>query len=452
MDQLLRKYNVPVPRYTSYPTVPFWEETTGASWEKHLQQQFSGRKLEDGLALYMHLPFCETLCTYCGCNKKITKRHSVEPEYMAALQKEWGLYKGLMSEKPLLKELHLGGGTPTFFSPEHLAEILLPIFKDVDIAEDHAFSFEGHPSNTTEAHLKMLKNLGFTRVSYGVQDNDARVQEAINRIQPWSDVENVVKLARDNGYTSVNIDLVYGLPFQTAESMEATVNKVLELKPDRIAFYSYAHVPWKSCSQRLYDETNLPSAAEKLELYNIGRRLFTASGYADIGMDHFALPHDELYQAWENGELHRNFMGYTHTRTNMLIGLGVSSISDSGSGYAQNHKELRTYYDYVNKGLLPTAKGCYLDETDKIFRRHILDIACKGETFFHVKQPSRYEKFTLPILQKLEEDGLVKVSAIGVKVTETGKRFIRNICRAFDLKVLATQAVEMRPQQFSKAI
>ncbi|UYQ92855.1 oxygen-independent coproporphyrinogen III oxidase [Chitinophaga horti] len=452
MDQLLRKYNVPVPRYTSYPTVPFWKEKTSASWQNHLQQQFSADNLRNGIALYMHLPFCETLCTYCGCNKKITKRHSVEPEYMAALQKEWDLYTTLMPEKAVLRELHLGGGTPTFFSPEHLADILLPIFKDVDIADDHAFSFEGHPANTTTAHLKMLKSLGFTRVSYGVQDNDEKVQEAINRIQPWSDVVKVVREAREIGYKSVNIDLVYGLPFQTAESMRATVNKVLDLRPDRIAFYSYAHIPWKSCSQRLYSEADLPGAAEKLELYNIGRELFTAAGYADIGMDHFALPHDDLYTAWQNKELHRNFMGYTHTRTNMLIGLGVSSISDTGSGYAQNQKELRTYYQELEKGVLPTIKGYYLDKTDKIFRRHILDIACNGSTLFHVEQQALYEKYAMPILQELAQDGLVEVNLIGVKVTETGKRFIRNVCRAFDLKVLQAQSSELRPQLFSKAI
>lgn len=450
MDQLVKKYNVPVPRYTSYPTVPFWHETQQADWEQHLNKQFSGNALRQGIALYMHLPFCETLCTYCGCNKKITKRHSVEPEYMAALHKEWQLYKSRFPTTPLLKELHLGGGTPTFFSPEHLAETLLPILADVDIDEEKAFSFEGHPSNTTPEHLRTLKTLGFTRVSYGVQDNDPRVQEAINRIQPWSDVEKAVDEARKAGYTSVNIDLVYGLPFQTAESMEETVNKVLELKPDRIAFYSYAHIPWKSCSQRLYDENDLPSAALKLELYNIGRRLFTAAGYADIGMDHFALPHDDLYQAWENGKLHRNFMGYTNTKTNMLIGLGVSSISDSGSGYVQNHKELKTYYEAVEKGILPVVRGFYLDNIDKFFRRHILDIACNGKTEFHVEHQQLYEKYSLPVLMQLQDDGLVTVSLNGVNVTETGKRFIRNICRAFDLKVLQVQ--DAKPQMFSKAI
>lgn len=449
MDQLLKKYNVPVPRYTSYPTVPFWNELTPDSWTKHLEQQFSGDTLQQGISLYMHLPFCETLCTYCGCNKKISKRHSVEPQYITALHKEWQLYKNVFGKRPLLKELHLGGGTPTFFSPEHLAEILLPVFSDVDIADDHAFSFEGHPSNTTTEHLQMLKSLGFTRVSYGVQDNDERVQQAINRIQPWSDVEKVVNEARRIGYTSVNIDLVYGLPFQTAESMERTVEKVLELKPDRIAFYSYAHIPWKSCSQRLYDESNLPSPALKLELYNIGRRAFMFAGYADIGMDHFALPHDDLYEAWQQGKLHRNFMGYTHTKTDTLIGLGVSSISDSGSGYAQNNKELKNYYENVDKGVIPVIKGFYLDETDKIFRRHILDIACNGKTKFHVEHQRLYEKYTLPMLAQLKADGLVDISLTEVKVTSTGKQFIRNICRAFDIKV---QCAQEQPMMFSKAI
>jgi oxygen-independent coproporphyrinogen III oxidase len=259
---------VPVPRYTSYPTVPFWNNSIEvADWKSMVTKQTAIANNTDGISLYIHLPFCEMLCTYCGCNKKITTNHSVEEEYMQAIIREWALYRELMDEKPLIRELHLGGGTPTFFSPENLTYLLGEILKEAIIHPQHEFSFEGHPNNTTREHLQALYNIGFRRVSYGVQDHNARVQRVINRIQPFENVKRAVENAREIGYTSINFDLIYGLPLQTKESIIETIRQSISLQPDRIAFYSYAHVPWTSKAQRLFDENDLPDANLKMELY-----------------------------------------------------------------------------------------------------------------------------------------------------------------------------------------
>ncbi|HEY5370089.1 MAG TPA: radical SAM protein, partial [Hanamia sp.] len=287
---LLKKYNVPVPRYTSYPTVPFWKEGINVSkWIQLFQQEFVKNNNAEGISLYIHLPFCESLCTYCGCNKKITTNHTVETLYLENIIKEWEMYVAIMSEKPVIRELHLGGGTPTFFSPENLQKLLNGIFKNATIHQQHEFGVEGHPNNTTKEHLQALYDLGFRRVSYGVQDHDPKVQHIINRIQPFENVKLAVENARAIGYDSVNFDLIYGLPMQTEESIKKTVLQSISLKPDRVAFYSYAHVPWASRGQRLFDENDLPSADDKMKLYQAGKNLFIHNGYTDIGMDHFSL-------------------------------------------------------------------------------------------------------------------------------------------------------------------
>src|SRR6476661_4118243 len=339
---LIWKYNQPVPRYTSYPTVPNWNEHIEAQdWENNFKARFNDENHVNGISLYIHLPFCESLCTYCGCNKKITTNHKVEDEYLLAIEKEWNIYRKLMKQTPVIRELHLGGGTPTFFSPRNLQRLLNMILKNSIIHPQHEFSIEGHPNNTSAEHLRMLYHSGFRRISFGVQDNDPEVQRVINRIQPFENVQRVTELARSTGFRSVNFDLIYGLPLQTPESMERTINQVISLKPDRIAFYSYAHVPWTSKAQRLFDESHLPSAEEKIKLYLKGKELLMKSGYTDIGMDHFALSTDDLYEAWSSGRLHRNFMGYTTQSTKFLLGLGVSSISDTGNALAQNEKTLQ---------------------------------------------------------------------------------------------------------------
>ena len=354
---LLQKYNVAVPRYTSYPATPYWKEKIDKpEWKKVFTERFS-RNNKDGISLYIHLPFCESLCTYCGCNKKITTNHDVELTYVQAIIKEWNLYKTLMYEKPVVRELHLGGGTPTFFSPANLEKLLHGILDESIIHPKHEFSFEGHPNNTTKEHLQILYNTGFRRVSYGVQDHDSHVQRIINRIQPFEKiVRRVTEDARSIGYQSVNFDLIYGLPCQTMRGIERTILQSISLYPDRIAFYSYAHVPWKSKAQRLFDENDLPGAELKMQLYQLGKQLFIDHGYSDIGMDHFAIPDDDLYKAWEQGYLHRNFMGYTTQRTNLLLGLGVSSISDTGMCFAQNQKTLRNYYEDITSNDLAVEK------------------------------------------------------------------------------------------------
>jgi oxygen-independent coproporphyrinogen-3 oxidase len=447
---LVRKYNQPVPRYTSYPTVPFWkEELDVEKWKSCFQFKFEEQNA-NGISLYLHLPFCESLCTYCGCNKKITTNHKVEEEYLIAIEKEWVIYRRLMKQTPVIRELHVGGGTPTFFSPRNLQRLLNFILKSSIIHPKHEFSIEGHPNNTTNEHLKMLFNLGFRRISYGVQDNDPDVQRIINRIQPFENVKKATEAARTVGFTSVNFDLIYGLPLQTLESIERTIYQTIELKPDRIAFYSYAHVPWTSKAQRLFDESHLPSAEEKILLYLKGKELLTKNGYVDIGMDHFALPTDELYKAWKDGRLHRNFMGYTTTSTKFLLGLGVSSISDTGNAFAQNNKTLHEYYGLVSENKLPVKKGYFLSKEDETFRQYILEIICKGEVAFSEKHLPLLEQYTFPLLEELEKDHLVVWDKYGLIVTPQGHNFLRNICSAFDLYL--RRSTKDGKNVFSKAI
>jgi oxygen-independent coproporphyrinogen-3 oxidase len=269
-----------------------------------------------------------------------------------------------------------------------------------------------------------------------VQDHDPEVQRLINRIQPFENVRQAVENARRVGYTSVNFDLIYGLPGQTLETIEKTVRQSLTLRPDRIAFYSYAHVPWKSKAQRLFDESNLPPAEVKLQLYQLAKKIFTENDYFDIGMDHFALKEDDLYKAWENGTLHRNFMGYTTQHTSCLLGLGVSRISDAGNAFTQNHKTVHEYYESINAGELPVIKGYFHDNTDVDFRKYILDISCQGKTKFLERNRSELESFSFPELVKLADDGLIEWNEFGLRVTPTGRNYIRNICRAFDLHLL----------------
>jgi oxygen-independent coproporphyrinogen III oxidase len=443
---LIKKYNQPVPRYTSYPTVPFWNEHLDTDeWTN----AFTAALNEDSISVYIHLPFCESLCTYCGCNKKITTNHSVEDEYIAAIEKEWLLYRGMMKAAPVIRELHLGGGTPTFFSPANLKRLLDIILADSIVHPEHEFSIEGHPNNTAIAHLQTLYEAGFRRISYGVQDNEPEVQRIINRIQPFENVKAATENARATGFTSVNFDLIYGLPLQTRESIERTINKVIELQPDRIAFYSYAHVPWTSRAQRLFDESHLPATEEKLQLYLTGKELLLQNGYADIGMDHFALPGDELYKARMAGTLHRNFMGYTTQHTELLLGLGVSAISDTSNAFAQNSKTLHDYYAAVNSGKLAVQKGYILSSLDVAFRKYILDISCRGETFFKEEHLPLLEEFTFEKLDALQADGLIEWNYSGVKLTAQGHYFIRNICSAFDLYLNRAHAGK---QIFSKAI
>lgn len=437
---LIQKYNIPGPRYTSYPTVPYWDESGIETplWISDLLRAFNESNVDEGISIYIHLPFCENLCTFCGCHKRITKRHEVEEPYIDTLLKEWELYCQLLPERPRIKELHLGGGTPTFFSPDRLKTMMEGIFKLADTCETFEFSFEGHPNNTTRDHLQTLYDLGFRRVSYGVQDYDPIVQKTINRIQPFEKVEEATRIAREIGYTSISHDLVFGLPHQTLSGIISTIEKTKSLLPDRIAFYSYAHVPWiKGVGQRGYDDNDLPSAEEKRTLYEEGKRMLHEMGYDEIGMDHFALFTDNLHEAMVEKTLHRNFMGYTAGKTKLMIGLGMSSISDSWYSFAQNVKTVEEYQEIVNAGQIPLLRGHHLSAEDLIIREHILNIMCHFETDWkedRLKFPELDD--CIGRLKEMEQDGLVIFTETGIQLPELARPFVRNVCMAFDLRLL----------------
>lgn len=436
---LIQKYNVPGPRYTSYPTVPYWDETTfsAENWKKSFIQSFSESNSSEGISLYIHLPFCESLCTFCGCHKRITKRHEVENPYIEAVLKEWNLYCDLFPEKPIIKEIHLGGGTPTFFSPENLEHLINGIFKRAEKAKEHEFSFEGHPNNTSREHLQKLYDLGFRRVSFGVQDYSEKVQKAIHRIQPFHNVAKVTFWAKEIGYTSISHDLIFGLPFQSLENIIDTIEKTKALSPDRLAFYSYAHVPWiKGNGQRGFKDEDVPKDDEKRRLYEVGKQLLAKKGYHEIGMDHFAIKKDSMFSAFQEGKLHRNFMGYTSSKTQLMIGLGTSSISDSWYGFAQNEKTLEDYYARLENNEIPVSKGHILSDEDLIIRRHILNLMCQFTTSWDENHLYFNEIPEVLIqLQEMENDGLVILQHNAITVTEKGKPFVRNICMAFDLRL-----------------
>jgi oxygen-independent coproporphyrinogen-3 oxidase len=449
LEALVNKYNVAAPRYTSYPTVPFWETDcfSEEEWSNRVYQSYQ-RSTKTGISLYIHLPFCESLCTYCGCNTRITKNHKVEIPYIDSLLKEWGMYTEILKDgAPLISEIHLGGGTPTFFAPENLAKLLAGILSKAQVADDASFSFEAHPGNTTREHLADLFQLGFRRLSLGIQDFDPLVQFTINRRQEVEDVHRVMREARAIGYTSINFDLIYGLPKQSLKTVTETIKESLLLNPDRISFYSYAHVPWIKPGQRHYTEIDLPKGEEKLALYVAGKQLIQEAGFRDIGMDHFAKPDDELFIALQQGRLHRNFMGYADRYRPLLIGLGVSSISDSWDAFAQNVKHVEEYQNLLEQGKLPVVKGHLLDDEDLIIRRYILDLMCKGET----KLVTEFVE-NESILRQMEDmiqEGLVHVDADCIMISPLGRSFLRNICMVFDLKL---QSSKSEKELFSQAI
>ena len=439
MVSLFQKYNVPGPRYTSYPTVPYWEDSSFSyeKWLDSVRTSFVESNTTQGISLYIHLPFCESLCTFCGCHKHITKRHEMEDPYIQNVLKEWRLYLAVLPSRPRIKEIHLGGGTPTFFSPENLQYLIDQIFEGADRAEGFQFSFEGHPNNTTREHLQRLYDLGFTRVSYGVQDYSPEVQKAIHRIQPFANVERVTLQAREIGYSSISHDLVFGLPFQKEEDMRYTIDCTNRLRPDRISFYSYAHVPWvKGTGQRGFDENDLPTPDQKRHLYEIGKQQLLDNGYIEIGMDHFALPSDEMYESFVRGTLHRNFMGYTASKTQLMIGLGISAISDSWYGFAQNVKTIKEYEEVLSQDRIPVYRGHILSEEDLILRRHILNLMCQFHTSWEMPQLQFAEAEEVKMrLSEMEKDGLIHLHPQGIEVTDVGKPFVRNICMAFDLRL-----------------
>lgn len=439
---LYKKYNVAGPRYTSYPTVPYWDQSpTPDQWINALGGALDKAQSEGtGAAIYVHIPFCESLCTYCGCNTRITRNHGVSVPYTQIVLQEFDLYRerlGLTGKKLKLSELHLGGGTPTFFSPAELTHLLGGIFEHSEVHSDYEFSIEVDPRVTSREHLEVLKKFQFKRISLGIQDFDPKVQDIVHRVQSVEQVRKITEDARTLGFTSINYDLIYGLPLQTLQSVEQTIAHVIDLKPDRIAFYGYAHVPWIKASQRRFTEADLPSGDEKRALYERGRELLEGAGYFEIGMDHFALKTDSLSIATENNTLHRNFMGYTARNVSPILALGVSAIGDAWSSFAQNEKLLETYVDKVNQKELPLTRGHLLNEEDLILRQHILNLMTKMKTdWSQKKDQTPILDGVIEKLTEMQKDGLVKLSATSCEVTSEGRAFLRNVCMAFDARLI----------------
>ena len=447
--ELLQEYAIPVPRYTSYPTVPFWDDESFSlgEWKNCIRNAYWANAGE--ISLYLHLPYCESLCTYCGCNTIITKNHSVEDSYLDYILREWLLYIRALPGVPKLKELHLGGGTPTFFQPKNLEKLIRGIFDYCEVTQDTDMSFEGHPANTTREHLQSLYDLGFRRMSIGIQDFDEAVQRKINRRQTYQDVQQVTSWARAIGFSSVNYDLIYGLPLQTEETVGRTLEKTIALRPDRIAFYSYAHVPWMKPGQKSFEQL-LPTTEEKLGFFLKGKQAFKAAGYNEVGMDHFVLEGDELYRARENGSLHRNFMGYTTQATEFMIGLGVSAIGDSWSAFGQNHKNIRDYRKALDNGEFPIAKGHLHTQEDLFLRELIRDMMCHGQVNWNSPLLEAYGlDINWDLMDKLEEDGIVQMNEGGVQIDPERMMLLRNVCSAFDVRLWRSKNSF---HQFSKAV
>ena len=435
-SHLFQKYDVPAPRYTSYPTVPYWSENpTTEQWLAELRK--TAAQPQTTWSMYLHIPFCEQLCTYCGCNTSITKDHGREEPYVGVLLKEWELYKQAVPDllKRELVHLHLGGGTPTFLSPENLLKLLKPMLADVKRDSRHfEGSIEVDPRRTSREHMAVLRDIGFNRVSLGVQDFDPEVQRLVNRKQPRDITERLTKEARELGYESVNFDLIYGLPAQTPESIRETANITVELRPDRIALYSMALVPWIKPAQKLFKDEDLPAGADKRKLYEIAREILLKAGYREIGMDHFALPTDSLSKSEASGTLHRNFMGYADRRTDILLGLGVSSISETPGCFHQNEKVLPVYERQVSAGQVPTFRGHLLSDEDRRRREQILRFMTRWQVELESEaQASDVRQF----LGSLVEDGLVAVDGRTMRLTEAGRPFLRNACMALDARLRA---------------
>lgn len=445
--ELLRKYDVPAPRYTSYPTVPYWSDSpSSAEWIDSLNAAMAAP--DSTWSVYIHVPFCETLCTFCGCNTTITKDHKRGSPYVQMLLREFETYLDkapALGNRPL-SHIHLGGGTPTFLSPDELRALIRPIWERVRRAPDFEASIEVDPRRTTEEHLSTLRELGFDRISLGVQDFDPEVQRIVNRVQPLEMTQATLLQARALGFSSVNFDLIYGLPKQTLSSVGDMVEKTIALQPDRIAFYSFAMVPWIKPAQRLFKDEDVPRGEAKREFYELGRRLLLQAGYQEIGMDHFARSQDGLARAQREGRLHRNFMGYTDQRTDVLLGLGVSSISESPDCFHQNEKVLPQYEQMVGQGRIATLRGHKLTATDRLRRAQILKLMTDWEV---VLENSDQANSVGSYLSEMIKDGLVGLDGLSLRVTEGGRPFLRNVCMSLDERLRAQSPTT---QVFSQAL
>jgi oxygen-independent coproporphyrinogen III oxidase len=456
-EDLLRRYDVAGPRYTSYPTADrFVEAFTVEQYQQALSQRGSGSQVGGGppLSLYVHVPFCESVCYYCACNKVITRHHDRAAEYLQALNTEMDLTLAHLGRAPAVSQLHLGGGSPTFLSDAELTQLMQDVRRRFRLAPGAEISIEVDPRTVTEQRLVHLHGLGFNRLSFGVQDFDVDVQKAVHRIQSFDCVEALIHQARSLGFESTNVDLIYGLPMQTPASFARTITQVAALKPDRIALYGYAHLPQRFKPQRRIDGAQLPVAADKLHMLSGAISGFMANGYSYIGMDHFALPTDSLAVAKRQGRLHRNFQGYSTQADCDLIGLGVSAIGRVGATYSQNAKSLPEYYDALRQGQLPVVRGLALTRDDLLRRAMIMALMCQGRIEFesielaHLIKVREYFGPELARLAPLEEAGIVTVTADAVEVSALGWYFVRAVAMVFDRYLQADRTRE----KFSKII
>ena len=452
-DDFLSVYNRPGPRYTSYPTAPVWQDNIGPD---DLEQFFAqADAAQTPISLYMHLPFCESLCLFCACNVVITKDHSVAPPYLATLKREIEHVSRRVSRERHVAQFHWGGGTPTYLTPAQMEDLFAYAAERFTFAPDAEIGIEVDPRVTSVQHLESLKRMGFNRLSLGIQDFDPEVQQTIHRIQPFEMTRDLIQAARDLGFPSINVDLIYGLPYQTAERFASSVDQVLTFAPDRVAMFSYAHVPWLRKQQGAL-ATHLPEGMEKFRIFCAGLNKFLGAGYQYIGMDHFAKPDDELAVAQRNRTLHRNFQGYTTKAGADLYGMGVSAISGIGNAYAQNYREVPQYTEAVNRRGLATMRGYRLSEDDRLRRAVISRLLChavirKDEIAadFGVNF-DEYFAAEISHLQPFVEDRLVRLSPGEISVTPLGRIFIRNVAMLFD-PYLEKQRLAERPL-FSKTL
>lgn len=435
--ELAHKYNRPGPRYTSYPTAPrFHEGYTGDDFIADIRLE---SRQDDPLSLYVHLPFCRSLCHYCGCHMMVTHRPERISKYVDYVMREIELVAGELGGRRSASQVHWGGGTPTYLSPHEIESLMNHLSRHFHVLPDAEVSIEADPRGLTREHLEAARRAGFNRISFGVQDFDPDVQLAIGRVQPAHLVETATKMARDLGFDGVSYDLIYGLPHQTPDRFARTTELVLELRPDRLSIFSYAHVPWMKKHQQLIDESLLPSTDDKLRiLVDTATTLTDVGGYAFIGMDHFALPGDSLAKALRDGTMQRNFQGYSTHAGRSLIGFGTSSISQLHGAYAQNEKDLRRYYGAVDRGESPVFRGYRLSDDDKLRRRVIMDIMCRFELDFRAVEADfgidfgSYFDDALEQLGEAESDGLVTMTDQGLRVTDVGRFLVRNVALPFD--------------------
>ncbi|MEO8307533.1 MAG: oxygen-independent coproporphyrinogen III oxidase [Pseudomonadota bacterium] len=434
---LYAKYNRPSPRYTCYPGVAHWEDPPSEDqWIRHLDASLEANATLRGIALYVHIPFCQALCTFCGCNIRVARNHSLATPYVPRLIRELDLYRERLGRSGFsLGSLHLGGGTPTFLPVEELQRLLSGMMERAQIQPDAVLTVEVDPRVTTREHLVVLRRHGFNRVSIGVQDFDPRVLDIVNRPQEESQVREIFDTARGLGFSSISVDLIYGLPLQTTDSIEVTMDALERLQPDQISFYPYAPVPWIKPSQRRFTEADLPERDVRQGLLATGRHRMQAAGFAEIGLDQYALGQDPLVLAATRGTLSRNFMGYSASLSMPLIGLGSSALGDAGTALAQNEKNLMRYEARVDRGELPIQRGHVLDAQDLQLRRIISDIVTRFATRWSASD-QRTEWFGLAAtsLAELQQDGLIELGQEGLRVTQRGRPFLRNICMAFDAR------------------